>query len=176
MSNPFDPYRTAELTLSQLVEVATTLLRRAPQASDERVSAAPDARTVRYYQTLGLVQRPSRYQGRTAIYGFVQLLQIICVRLLQARGYSLNQVQQALTGVGAPQLEAAALDGLGGGSPAPTPPTHTVTALTSAEVAPGVVITIDPRVVTQPEAIIQRISQLLNDPSTLTGNPGEETR
>ena len=37
-------------------------------APDARVSAAPDARTVRYYTTLGLLDRP-KIENRQARYG-----------------------------------------------------------------------------------------------------------
>ena len=48
-------------------------------ATDARVSAAPDARTVRYYATLGLLDRP-RIEGRQARYGERHLLQLLAIR------------------------------------------------------------------------------------------------
>ena len=50
-------------------------------AADARVSAAPDARTVRYYTTLGLLDRP-RIEGRQARYGERHVLQLLAIKAL----------------------------------------------------------------------------------------------
>lgn len=71
-----------------------------------RVRAVPDARTIRYYTTLGLVDRPE-LQGRTALYGERHLLQLVAIKRLQADGLTLGQVQERLAG-----LPEAALRGL----------------------------------------------------------------
>ncbi len=64
-------------------------------ASDARVSAAPDARTVRYYTTLGLLDRP-RIEGRQARYGERHLLQLLGIKALQALDLPLAEIQQRL--------------------------------------------------------------------------------
>src|SRR5436190_20174308 len=64
-------------------------------ASDARVSAAPDARTVRYYTTLGLLDRP-RIEGRQARYGERHLLQLLAIKALQALDFPLAEIQQRL--------------------------------------------------------------------------------
>ncbi|MGZ6126542.1 MAG: MerR family transcriptional regulator [Myxococcales bacterium] len=66
-------------------------------APDARVSAAPDARTVRYYTTLGLIDRP-RIEGRQARYGERHLLQLLAIKALQAVELPLAQIQQRLYG------------------------------------------------------------------------------
>jgi DNA-binding transcriptional MerR regulator len=58
----------------------------------------PDARTVRYYTTLGLLDRPAAMRGRTALYGRRHLLQLVAIKRLQARGLSLAEVQARLVG------------------------------------------------------------------------------
>ncbi len=64
-----------------------------------RVRAVPDARTIRYYTTLGLVDRPE-LQGRTALYGERHLLQLVAIKRLQAeQGLALAQVQERLAGL-----------------------------------------------------------------------------
>jgi DNA-binding transcriptional MerR regulator len=63
-----------------------------------RVRDVPDRRTIRYYTTLGLIDRPAEMRGRTAIYNRRHLLQIVAIKKLQARGRRLADVQQALTG------------------------------------------------------------------------------
>ena len=64
-------------------------------AADARVSAAPDARTVRYYTTLGLLDRP-RIEGRQARYGERHLLQLLAIKALQAVDLPLAEIQQRL--------------------------------------------------------------------------------
>jgi DNA-binding transcriptional MerR regulator len=64
-----------------------------------QVRAVPDLRTIRYYTSLGLLDRPAAMQGRTALYGRRHLLQLVAVKRLQAQGKSLSEVQAALTGL-----------------------------------------------------------------------------
>ena len=97
-----------ELSLSELVEAAgRLLLRLVPPPSDGRVAELPDARTVRYYQTIGLIDKPLRYEGRSAVYAYKHLLQILAVKRLQAHGLTLAQIQRTLAGATASQLESA---------------------------------------------------------------------
>ena len=42
-----------------------------------RVRDVPDLRTIRYYTTLGLLDRPAAMRGRTALYGSRHLLQLV---------------------------------------------------------------------------------------------------
>ena len=64
-------------------------------APDGRVSAAPDARTVRYYTTLGLLDRP-RIENRQARYGERHVLQLLAIKALQAQDLPLAEIQQRL--------------------------------------------------------------------------------
>src|SRR5262245_61423969 len=66
---------------------------------DGRVRDVPDRRTIRYYTTLGLLDRAAALRGRTALYGRRHLLQLVAVKRLQARGLSLAEVQQQLLGL-----------------------------------------------------------------------------
>jgi len=74
-------------------------------ASDARVSAAPDARTVRYYTTLGLLDRP-RIEGRQARYGERHLLQLLAIKALQACDLPLAEIQRRLYGRSDAELKA----------------------------------------------------------------------
>jgi DNA-binding transcriptional MerR regulator len=180
MSTPLDPYRTAELDLSGLVDAAQHILARiAPVASDARVAAVPDARTIRYYQTAGLVSKPLRYDGRQAVYGYRHLIEVVAVKLLQARGLTLAQVQRALAAATIAEIEAAVGDALDLASPSPAPaapppldgqpqaapawPSATPTrGMVAAEVAPGVFVTVDPNRVGDAHAVIDRIAAILS--------------
>src|SRR5947207_15060720 len=64
-------------------------------AADGRVSAVPDARTVRYYTTLGLLDRPT-IEARQARYGERHLLQLLAIKALQAIELPLAEIQQRL--------------------------------------------------------------------------------
>lgn len=89
----------AHWTLDELVRrVAVGLADPAyPGAPNGRVRELPDRRVVRWYTTTGLVDRPTM-QGRTALYGARQLLQIVAVKRRQAQGRSLADIQAELAG------------------------------------------------------------------------------
>jgi DNA-binding transcriptional MerR regulator len=63
-----------------------------------RVRDVPDLRTIRYYTTLGLLDRPAAMRGRTALYGSRHLLQLVAIKRLQAQGLSLAGVQERVLG------------------------------------------------------------------------------
>lgn len=67
----------------------------AGQASG-RVREVPDPRTIRYYTTIGLLDKPAEMRGRTAYYGRRHLLQLVAIKRLQAEGKSLVEIQVAL--------------------------------------------------------------------------------
>ena len=93
------PHR-ADWTQEELVRrVAAALAGPAyPGSPNGRVRDVPDRRTVRWYTTIGLVDRPAAMQGRTALYGPRHLLQIVAIKRLQARGRSIAEIQAELIG------------------------------------------------------------------------------
>ncbi len=166
MEAALESIRDCELSLPGLVQAAGELLAQIDlKTSDERVRAVPDVRTLRYYQTLGLLPKPARYKGRTALYGFEHLLRVVAIKLLQAREQSLAQIQRSLQAATAQQLEAAVREALGAGPPAEP----AQRPLLSVMVRPGVIVTIDPAQVSDPEAVLQRIIVSLSD--TPGGSP-----
>jgi DNA-binding transcriptional MerR regulator len=66
---------------------------------NDRVREVPDLRTIRYYTTLGLLDRPAEMRGRTAYYGRRHLLQLVAIKRLQAKGESLTDIQGQLVGL-----------------------------------------------------------------------------
>ena len=136
-------YRDARMPLEELVTAAGRLIRKLGlEATDGRVSPELDSRTVRYYQTIGLLDKPNRFEGRRAIYGFRHLLQLACLKRLQAERYPLALIQEALTGRSTSQLETSIREVCSLPQDPPTPPAQA--QLVAAEVAPGVTIVIDP--------------------------------
>src|SRR5438046_8479073 len=73
-----------------------------------RVRDVPDRRTIRYYTTLGLLNRPAEMRGRTALYGRRHLLQLVAIKRLQTRGLSLAAIQQKLLGLNDAALRSLA--------------------------------------------------------------------
>ena len=63
-----------------------------------RVRAVPDRRAIRWYTTIGLIDRPAAHRGRTALYGPRHLLQLVAVKRLQAKGLPLVAIQRELAG------------------------------------------------------------------------------
>jgi hypothetical protein len=86
-------------TLDELVRLAAdALAAQELRVPNGRVTPLPDRRVVRWYSTIGLVDRPLAYRGRTALYGPRHLLQVVAVKRRQAEGRSLAEIQAELTG------------------------------------------------------------------------------
>jgi DNA-binding transcriptional MerR regulator len=155
-------------TLDELCEeVAKALEGEGAENLDGRVREVPDRRTIRYYTTLDLLDRPAEMRGRTAYYGPRHLLQLLAIKRLQAMGRSLTVIQQALLGLddtelrqlaGLPEESAARRDRNRGRRereafwrtpPAPVEPPQPVnaesrsTVLQAVRLAPGLVLTIE---------------------------------
>jgi DNA-binding transcriptional MerR regulator len=94
-------------TIAELAEASAAALDALGIATrNGQVRDRPDVRTIRYYSTLGLLDRPTEMTGRTARYGDRHLLQVLAVKALQARGVSLADVQRRLVGASEPELRA----------------------------------------------------------------------
>jgi DNA-binding transcriptional MerR regulator len=170
-----DPYRQQEHTLGALTEAAQAVLAHAPAPGDGRIARFPDERTVRYYQSLGLIDRPLRYEGKEAIYGYQHLLRVVAVKLLQHQGLSLAQVQAALAGVSLRKLEVSVAESLAAPQPARSAKRSAIPALPAAAVlevpaprsvmqadlAPGIRVTIDPALVPDAERILRALRAAL---------------
>ena len=97
------------LTLDELGQaVALALSAGYEGPANGQVRAVPDRRAIRYYTTLGLIDRPAEYRGRTALYGRRHLLQLVAIKKLQAQGRSLAEIQAELTGAADGALAALA--------------------------------------------------------------------
>jgi DNA-binding transcriptional MerR regulator len=109
-------------TLDELAErVDTALAVDYSGPPSGRVRAVPDRRAIRWYTTIGLIDRPVAHRGRTALYGPRHLLQLVAVKRLQARGLPLVAIQQELAGATDSQLaRVARLPG--GVAPGPAAP------------------------------------------------------
>ncbi|ROO90389.1 MerR-like DNA binding protein [Actinocorallia herbida] len=95
-----------EWTITQLASRAAEEL--ADLDVNGRVQDVPNARLIRWYTTLGLLDPPLRH-GRTARYTRRHLLQLIAVKRRQAAGRSLAEIQAEL--LQAPDQRLSAITG-----------------------------------------------------------------
>ena len=96
-------------TLPELVAEVAARIAALPAPKNGQVRAIPDDRTVRYYVTLGLLDRPSAVRGRTALYGKKHAAQVVAIKRLQTMGRSLSEIQQLW-----PTLDDRTLAGMSG--------------------------------------------------------------
>jgi len=80
-------------TLPELVTEAAQRIAALPAPTNGQIRAVPDERTIRYYGTLGLLDRPAAMRGRTALYGRRHLAQVVAIKRLQAIGRTLAEIQ-----------------------------------------------------------------------------------
>lgn len=99
--SPSNPPSRARWTIAELSDRVSAALEasgyRAP--ANGQVRAVPDLRTIRYYTSLGLLDRPVEMRGRTALYGPRHLYQLCAIKRLQAEGRALGEVQAELAGL-----------------------------------------------------------------------------
>lgn len=136
------------------------------EGDSKRVQWKPNGRQIRYYSTLGLLDKPETENGRKVWYGPKHLLQLLAIKKLQQEGLSLGDIQRALAGASLEEMTTIA--GLPASflaqlhntvtkapsprrsatfwaeRPRPAPPAGPVfQRVWQLEIAPGVTITID---------------------------------
>ena len=95
-------------TIDELVErVRGALAAEYPGAPNARVRDVPDRRAIRWYTTIGLVDKPLGMRGRTALYGPRHLRQLVAIKRRQADGRSLAQIQAEFSWFTSADLEDA---------------------------------------------------------------------
>lgn len=97
-----------DLTLEQLSDEVEKQLKQRGLLNaqhDGRVSAAPDGRTIRYYTTLGILEKP-KLISRQAFYSKRHVLQILAIKSLQGLSLPLGEIQARLYGKSDKELEA----------------------------------------------------------------------
>jgi DNA-binding transcriptional MerR regulator len=101
--------RTELWTIAELAELVAAALGGSYEGvGNGRVRDVPDLRAIRYYTTIGLLDRPAEMRGRTAYYGRRHLLQLVAIKRLQAGRLSLAQVQERLLALDDRELERLA--------------------------------------------------------------------
>jgi len=129
-----------DLTMEELVETAEALVdTMVPKQTRYKVSERPDARTIRYYVTQGLLPRPVGYEGGRARYSGSHLLRLVWIKKLQAEHHTLARIAKVLEGA----TDEEALRALE--SVAPTTPAPPLSAM-----PPAAGFTVTPELVTDP--------------------------
>ena len=82
--------------LEELAEKSRHFLDR--EGESNRIQWTPNGRQIRYYTTLGLLDKPFGGRGQGASYGPKHLLQLIAIKRLQHQGLKLAEIQPVLTG------------------------------------------------------------------------------
>lgn len=97
-------------TLSELVADLASAMSGWPDPANGQVRALPDERTLRWYGTIGLLDKPLSWRGRTALYGERHRLQVLAVKRLQMAGWPIASIQERLLGADDAALAAVAAD------------------------------------------------------------------
>jgi len=135
------------MTMEELVETADSLVGElAPKQTRYKVTERPDARTIRYYVTQGLLPKPLGYDGGRARYGGTHLLRLLFIKKLQTEHHTLTQIAKRLEGRNDREL----LDDLGSDTVVDD---GTVTAAEAPRLTlePGGTVEVPPDVLADPE-------------------------
>src|SRR5215467_11622641 len=69
------------------------------------VTAVPDERTVRYYLAEGLIQSPEEKKGTASVFNYLQLLQLVVLKKLQAEHLPIRKIRELVAGKNESDLE-----------------------------------------------------------------------
>ena len=96
----------AQWTISDLARLANEALRLAGvRPIGTRAAQTVSERTIRYYTTIGLLDRPMGWHGVQGLYGRRHLLQLLAIKRLQSEGTSTRRLRAELAGVRDTTLE-----------------------------------------------------------------------
>jgi len=71
----------------------------------DKVAGVPTVRTIRYYISNGLVDKPLGYEGSAALYGYRHLLQLLVIKHLQANNFQIKKIGEIIHGLTNKKLE-----------------------------------------------------------------------
>lgn len=69
------------------------------------VTSVPDERTIRYYLAEGLIQTPEEKQGTASVFSYLNLLQLLTVKKLQAEHLPIRKIRELVAGKNEQELE-----------------------------------------------------------------------
>jgi DNA-binding transcriptional MerR regulator len=96
-----------DIKLDELVGIANELINLVvPRQPSDRVAEILNERSLRYYITEGLIDRPVGKEGTAALYGYRHLLQALIVKALQGAYLPIKRIREILAGKNDQELEA----------------------------------------------------------------------
>ena len=112
----FHKYRgLSDFTLTSLLRTARDLLpRMVGKQTRYKVTDLPSERTVRYYLSRGILDRPLGKRGTTSLFGYRHLLQLLAIKYLQFQYLPLEKIRVVLAGRSNRELEEILPDGSSG--------------------------------------------------------------
>lgn len=86
------------VNVDELLRQAAVMLQKNGVEQDplSRVSPLPDLRTFRMYRAQGLIDEPNEKSGTAGVYGQRHLLQLVAIKVLQARRHPLREIRTSL--------------------------------------------------------------------------------
>ena len=69
------------------------------------VTSVPDERTIRYYMAEGLIQTPGEKHGTASLFIYLNLLQLLTVKKLQAEHLPIRKIRELVAGKSEQELE-----------------------------------------------------------------------
>jgi DNA-binding transcriptional MerR regulator len=104
---PFHRYRgESSFTLAQYLGILREQIPQvAPSQTRYRVTVTPSERTIRFYTTNKLVDKPASGPGGTARYGYRHLLQVLAIKYLQSQYLPLVKIRSLVENVSNRDLE-----------------------------------------------------------------------
>jgi len=69
------------------------------------VTTLPDERTIRFYLAEGLIQAPEEKQGTASVFGYLNLLQLLTIKKLQAEHLPIRKIRELVAGKSEEELE-----------------------------------------------------------------------
>lgn len=91
---------------SELAKAVETLLRTLGARQDRgTVSEIPDERTIRFYQSEGLIDPPIYKSGPASVFTAKHLLQLVAIKLLQSQDVPIKKIRFVMEGKSEDQLE-----------------------------------------------------------------------
>jgi DNA-binding transcriptional MerR regulator len=121
--------RAPHWRLDELAQrVALALAGQPGRSGVSREREAPDQRVIRWYASIGLMDRPIGGRGRGARYGVRHLRQLVAIRRMQGEGLTLAAIQARLAGADDAALAAWAALPVAALGPLPEQPPPTAPA------------------------------------------------
>jgi len=69
------------------------------------VTTVPDERTIRYYIAEGLIQATDEKQGTSSVFSYLNLLQLVAVKKLQAEHLPIRKIREVVAGKSEQEME-----------------------------------------------------------------------